>query len=54
MPAAGVTIPRGEMTFGVIGSANRDGAVFEHPDRLDIARGDSNSAVGIRLRATKA
>lgn len=34
----GVTIPRGEMTFGVIGSANRDEAVFENPDQLDIAR----------------
>lgn len=34
----GVTIPRGEMTFGVIGSANRDENVFEHPDALDITR----------------
>jgi len=34
----GVTIPRGEMTFGVIGSANRDGDVFENPDALDITR----------------
>ena len=34
----GVTIPRGEMTFGVIGSANRDENVFENPDRLDITR----------------
>lgn len=33
-----VTIPRGEMTFGVIGSANRDEQVFENPDRLDITR----------------
>jgi cytochrome P450 len=34
----GVTIPRGEMTFGVIGSANRDENVFEKPDQLDITR----------------
>lgn len=34
----GVTIPRGEMTFGVIGSANRDENVFENPDTLDITR----------------
>jgi cytochrome P450 len=30
--------PRGEMTFGVIGSANRDESVFENPDTLDITR----------------
>ncbi len=34
----GVTIPRGEMTFGVIGSANRDEQLFENPDRLDLKR----------------
>ncbi|HEU4389058.1 MAG TPA: cytochrome P450 [Blastocatellia bacterium] len=34
----GVTISRGEMTLGVIGSANRDSAVFATPDTLDIAR----------------
>jgi cytochrome P450 len=34
----GVTIPRGEHTFGAIGSANRDGTVFEDADRLDITR----------------
>jgi cytochrome P450 len=34
----GVTIPQGEMTFGVIGSANRDEAVFERPDELDLTR----------------
>ena len=34
----GVTIPRGEMALGVIGSANRDETVFENPDKLDIAR----------------
>jgi cytochrome P450 len=34
----GVTIPRGEMTLGVIGSANRDETVFNNPDELDISR----------------
>jgi cytochrome P450 PksS len=34
----GVTIQRGEMTLGVIGSANRDEAVFDKPDTLDLAR----------------
>ena len=34
----GVTIPRGGMTFGVIGSANRDETVFHQPDELDITR----------------
>lgn len=34
----GVTIPRGEMTLGVIGSANRDETVFVNPDELDITR----------------
>ena len=34
----GMTIPRGEMTLGVIGSANRDETVFEQPDTLDITR----------------
>ena len=33
-----VTISRGEMTLGVIGSANRDETVFENADTLDIAR----------------
>ncbi|MEP6635743.1 MAG: cytochrome P450 [Acidobacteriota bacterium] len=33
-----VTIPRGQMTLGVIGSANRDEAVFENPNQLDITR----------------
>ncbi len=33
-----VTIPRGEMTLGVIGSANRDETVFHKPDELDLTR----------------
>ena len=34
----GVVIPRGALTFGVIGSANRDESVFDRPDELDLAR----------------
>ena len=34
----GVTIPRGDMTLGVIGSANRDETVFANADQLDITR----------------
>lgn len=34
----GVTIPRGGMTLGVIGSANRDETVFDNADALDITR----------------
>ncbi|MGH9790748.1 MAG: cytochrome P450 family protein [Candidatus Acidiferrales bacterium] len=34
----GVTIPRGGLVFGVIGSANRDPSAFENPDALDITR----------------
>jgi len=34
----GVNIPRGGMTFGVIGSANRDGTVFQNPDELNLVR----------------
>jgi cytochrome P450 len=33
-----ITIPRGEMTLGVIGSANRDETIFHKPDELDITR----------------
>ncbi len=33
-----VTIPRGEMVLGVLGSANRDERLFANPDRLDITR----------------
>jgi cytochrome P450 len=35
---AGVTIPRGEMVFAVLASANRDERQFEHPNTLDLAR----------------
>jgi cytochrome P450 PksS len=35
---AGVTIPRGELVFAVLASANRDERQFENPDRLDLGR----------------
>jgi cytochrome P450 PksS len=35
---AGVTIPRGEMVFAVIASANRDERQFADPDALDVTR----------------
>jgi cytochrome P450 len=35
---AGVTIPRGEMVFAALASANRDERQFDHPDTLDITR----------------
>jgi cytochrome P450 len=35
---AGVTIPRGEMVFAVLASANRDERQFDHADTLDISR----------------
>lgn len=35
---AGVTIPRGTLVFGVLGSANRDERQFTNPDTLEIAR----------------
>ena len=35
---AGVTIPRGELAFAVLASANRDGQQFENPDGLDLGR----------------
>jgi cytochrome P450 PksS len=34
----GVKIPQGEMTLGVIGSANRDASVFDNPDELNLTR----------------
>lgn len=35
---AGVTIPRGELVFAVLASANRDEQQFNHADRLDLGR----------------
>ena len=34
----GVTIPRGEMVYAVLASANRDSGQFPDPDTLDLAR----------------
>ncbi len=34
----GVTIPRGELVFAVLASANRDAAHFADPDQLDLTR----------------
>lgn len=34
----GVTIPKGELTYAVLASANRDETVFNNPDGLDITR----------------
>ncbi len=34
----GVTIPKGELTYAVLASANRDETVFKNPDGLDITR----------------
>lgn len=43
----GVTIPAGAQVFVLIASANRDAAVFEHPDEFDPARaGDKHVAFG--------
>lgn len=42
-----VAIRRGEMTLGVIGSANRDEAVFENPEALDITR-ENNKHLAVR------
>jgi cytochrome P450 len=35
---AGMKIPRGELVFAVLASANRDEEQFEHADRLDLGR----------------
>ena len=34
-------IPRGGLVFGALGSANRDGAAFADPDRLDVTRAEN-------------
>jgi cytochrome P450 len=47
---AGVTIPRGEMVFAVIASANRDERQFSNPDTLDITR-ESNKHLAFGLGA---
>jgi cytochrome P450 PksS len=42
------TIPRGEMVFAVLASANRDERQFVNPDALDLGR-DSNRHVSFGL-----
>jgi cytochrome P450 len=44
----GTTIPRGEMVFAVLSSANRDERQFVNPDALDLAR-DPNRHVSFGL-----
>jgi cytochrome P450 len=39
----GTTIPAGERVLLIIGSGNRDGDVFEDPDRYDLERDTSKS-----------
>ena len=39
---AGTTIPAGAQAVALLGSANRDEAQFEEPDRLDIRRADNH------------
>lgn len=34
----GVTIPKGELTYGILASANRDDTIFKNPDGLDLTR----------------
>jgi cytochrome P450 PksS len=38
IPMGGVVIPRGEMVFAVLASANRDPRQFPDPDTLDVTR----------------
>jgi cytochrome P450 len=45
---AGATIPRGEMVFAVIASANRDERQFADPDALDVTR-EPNKHLGLGL-----
>ncbi|MEK6421794.1 MAG: cytochrome P450 [Burkholderia gladioli] len=41
---AGQILPRGTMVFMLIGSANRDPAMFAEPDRFDIRRANAKAA----------
>jgi cytochrome P450 PksS len=47
---AGVTVRRGEMVLGLIGSANRDGEVFADADALDLGR-EPNRHLGFGIGA---
>lgn len=40
---AGVTIPAGAQVLLLLGSANRDGSVFDEPDALDIRRANASA-----------
>jgi cytochrome P450 len=35
----GITIPKGQTVFGMLGAANHDPAEFENPDEIDVTRG---------------
>ncbi|HQT76762.1 MAG TPA: cytochrome P450, partial [Rhodopila sp.] len=37
---SGVALDKGEMLVALLGAGNRDAAVFEDPDRLDVTRKD--------------
>ncbi len=37
----GITVPAGEKVAALLGAANRDPAVFERPDQLDVSRVDN-------------
>jgi cytochrome P450 PksS len=50
---AGVTIPRGELGFAVIASANRDERQFTDPDKLEITR-EPNKHLAFGLGRTTA
>jgi len=45
----GTVIPKGRLVFVVLAAANRDPAVFSHPERLDISRTDVSEHVGFSL-----
>jgi len=47
--ASGVTVHEGDTIIGVLASANRDPAVFENPESLDIERTDSRQHVSLGL-----
>ncbi len=42
MEVGGVTVEKGEFSMLLIGSANRDPAVFDRPDVLDVTRAENN------------